>query len=136
MATVSLRIDKNLIDQVSREAKIQNRSRAKQLEHWAKAGRIILSKIDITDIYAVSQGLKSLKIEIPPSVQSIHIDTDDVLADLENDRASGSLSNQVTTAQMYYEESVKNPGYLDQVNTVTGERTSGSFQNGEFKVIG
>lgn len=135
MATVPLRIDKKFVEQVSREAKIQNRSRAKQLEHWAKAGQVILSKLDITDIYAVSQGLKTLKIEIPPSVQSVQVESDDIIADLENDRASGVLAHNVTSAKIYYEASVKYPGSLDRVNTVTGERRSGSFQNGEFKSL-
>ena len=132
MGTIPLRIDKEFVDQVSREAKIQNRSRTKQLVHWAKAGQIILSKMDITDLYAVSQGIKKLKLE---NGQSIKIKTKDILDALEKDRASGDLSGSVTSAKIYYEASVDHPGYLDRVNSVTGKRESGSFHNGEFKVL-
>ena len=132
MGTIPLRIDKEFVDQVSREAKIQNRSRTKQLVHWAKAGQIILSKMDITDLYAVSQGIKKLKLE---NGQSIKIETKDILDALEKDRASGDLSGSVTSAKIYYEASVDHPGYLDRVNSVTGKRESGSFHNGEFKVL-
>jgi hypothetical protein len=36
MTTVSLRIDQDLVFQAGREARIQNRSKTKQLEYWAK----------------------------------------------------------------------------------------------------
>ena len=39
MATVSVRIDKDLALQAEREARIQNRSNAKQFEYWAKIGK-------------------------------------------------------------------------------------------------
>ena len=54
MATVSVRIDKNLALQAEREARIQNRSNAKQIEYWAKIGKAISSKLSIADLFAVS----------------------------------------------------------------------------------
>lgn len=132
MATVSLRIDQELAFQAEREARIQNRSKAKQLEYWAKLGKAISSKLDIADVYAVSQGIKTIKLEATPSVQSIPIDPDAVFNDLETDRAKGLLGKNVTSAKIYYEASLEHPGYLDRVNSVTKARAAGSFKNGEF----
>jgi len=135
MATVSVRIDKNLALQAEREARIQNRSNAKQIEYWAKIGKAISSKLSIADVFAVSQGIKTIKLEVTPSVQSIPVNSDDIFNDLENDRAEGFLAKNVTSARIYYEASVEHPGYLDRVNSVTKKRKTGTFENGEFKAL-
>ena len=135
MTTVSLRIDSDLAFQAEREARIQNRSKAKQLEYWARLGKAISSKLTITDAFAVSQGIKTIKLEVTPSVQSIPIDSDAIFNDLENDRTKGLLSENVTSAKIYYEASAEHPGYLDRVNSITRERQTGSFESGEFKAL-
>ncbi len=135
MTTVTLRIDQDLAHQAEREAKIQNRSKAKQLEYWAKLGKVISSKLNITDAYAVSQGIKTLKLEVTPSVQSVPVDSDTIFNDLESDRAKGLIAENVTAAKIYYEASVNRPGYLDKVNSITGERQVGSFKNGTFEAL-
>ena len=135
MTTVSFRIEKELARQAEREARIQNRSKAKQLEYWAIIGKAVSSKLDIADIFAVSQGIKTIKLEVTPSVQSIPVNSDDIFNDLENDRAKGLLAKNVTSARIYYEASVEHPGYLDRVNSVTKKRQAGSFKNGEFKAL-
>ena len=135
MATVSVRIDKGLALQAEREARIQNRSNAKQIEYWAKIGKAISSKLSIEDVFAVSQGIKTIKLEVTPSVQSISVNSDDIFNDLENDRAKGLLAKNVTSAKIYYEASVEHTGYLDRVNSVTKQRQAGTFENGEFKAL-
>lgn len=135
MTTVSLRIDKELALQAEREARIQNRSKAKQIEYWAKVGRAISSKLNIADVFAVSQGIKTIKLEVSPSVQSIRVNSDAIFNELENDRDRGLLAKKVTSARVYYEASVERPGYLDRVNSVTKKRQTGSFINGEFKAL-
>lgn len=135
MATVSFRIDKDLALQAEREARIQNRSKAKQLEYWARIGKAVSSKLNIADVFAVSQGIKTIKLEIPPSVQSIPVNSDVIFNDLENDRAKGLLAENVTSARIYYEASAEHPGYLDRVNSATKKRQAGSFKNGEFKAL-
>ena len=135
MATVSVRIDKDLALQAEREARIQNRSNAKQIEYWAKIGKAISSKLSIEDVFAVSQGIKTIKLEVTPSVQSISVNSDDIFNDLENDRAKGFLAKNVTSAKIYYEASVEHPGYLDRVNSVTKKRQTGTFEKGEFKAL-
>ena len=135
MATVSLRIDQDLVSQAEREARIQNRSKAKQLEYWAKLGKAISTKLNVADVFAVSQGIKTISLEITPSAKSIHIDSDLVFDDLEKDRTKGVLAKNITSSEMYYEASIDHPGYLDCVNSITKERQSGRFENGEFKVL-
>ena len=135
MATVPLRIDKDLAFQAEREAKIQNRSKTKQLEYWAKLGKAVSSKLTITDAFAVSQGIKTIKLEVTPPVQSIPIDSDAIFNDLETDRVKGLLAKNVTSAKIYYEASVEHPGYLDRVNSITKKRQTGSFEQGEFKAL-
>ncbi len=135
MATVPLRIDQDLAFQAEREARIQNRSKTKQLEYWAKLGKAVSSKLDITDALAVSQGIKTIKLEVTPPAQSIPVDPDAIFDDLENDRTKGALAKNVTSARIYYEASVEHPGYLDRVDTTTQKRETGSFENGEFKAL-
>lgn len=135
MTTVSLRIDKDLALQAEREARIQNRSKTKQLEYWAKIGKAMSSKLSIEDVFAVSQGLKTIKLEVSPSVQSIPVSSDDIFNDLDCDRGKGLLAENITSAKIYYEASIKQPGYIDRVNSVTKRRQAGSFENGEFKVL-
>ena len=135
MATVPLRINQDLAFQAEREARIQNRSKTKQIEYWAKLGKAVSSKLNITDAFAVSQGIKTIKLEVTPPAQSIPIDSDAVFSDLENDRAEGLLAKNVTSAKIYYEASVEHPGYLDRVNSITRDRQTGSFEKGEFKAL-
>jgi len=133
MATVSFRIDSKLAEQAEREARIEHRSKAKQLEYWAKLGRAISSKLHFADAIAVTQGLKEIRLEYPQTLQSITIDTYDIFNDLESDRKKGTLSQKVTTARIYYEASLTKDGYLDKVDSVTGRRETGQFEDGEFR---
>jgi hypothetical protein len=135
MTTVSLRIDRDLALQAEREARVQNRSKTKQLEYWAILGKAVSSKLSISDAVAVSQGIKTIKLEDPTAVKSIQIDSDNIFNQLENDRAKGFLAGKVTSAKIYYEASADHPGYLDRVNSVTGERQTGSFELGEFRAL-
>ncbi len=135
MTTVSLRVDKDLALQAEREARIQNRSKTKQLEYWAKLGKAISSKLDISDVFAVSQGIKTLKLETTPAAQSLAIDPDLIFDNLEDDRAKGLLAEEVSSAKIYYEASIEHPGCLDQVNSITKTRRTGSFENGKFKTL-
>lgn len=135
MATKSIRIDEGLLNQVEREARLLDRTIRNQLEHWLKIGRIMASQLEITDIYAVSQGIKSIKLELVPGIVSSSVDSDSVFNDLERARGDGSLSDKVTKAKVYYEASVSRPGHLDRVDSSTGERQTGIFENGEFRQV-
>lgn len=62
----------------------------------------------------------------------MRIDPNEVFAKVEEDRKSGALSENVTTAKIRYYASSRQ-GYIEQVNTETGVRRLGTFSNGVFK---
>lgn len=134
MATVSFRIDAKLAEQAEREAQIEHRSKAKQLEYWAKLGMAISSKLHLADAIAVSQGLKEIRLDYRQT-QSNPITTDDIFNDLESDRKKGTLPQKVTSARMYYEASLSREGCLDKVDAVTGSRETGQFEDGIFRPL-
>ena len=132
MTTISLRLDSVLVEEAGREAMVENRSKAKQIEHWAKLGKAIASKLSLADAFTVAQGIKKIKLE---PVQSVIIDADDIFNDLENDRKKGVLAQKVTSARVYYEASQSRFGFLDRIDSATGKRQTGKFENGRFRAI-
>lgn len=132
MTTTSLRLDSVLVEEAGREAMVENRSKAKQIEHWAKLGKAIASKLSLADAFTVAQGIKKIKLE---PVQSVIIDADDIFNDLENDRKKGVLAQKVTSARIYYEASPKRVGFLDRIDSATGKRETGKFENGRFRAL-
>ncbi len=132
MGTRSLRIDENLVNQAKRQAKVQHRSINGQIEYWATLGKAIASKISTADAFAVTQGLKEIRLE---PAENIFIDPETVRNELEKDRAKGFSGKPVTSAPFYFETSVNHPGFLDKVETVTGARQTGKFHNGTFEPI-
>ncbi|MCP3942767.1 MAG: hypothetical protein GY710_14955 [Desulfobacteraceae bacterium] len=132
MATKSLRIDESLVRDAQRTGLIEHRSINSQLEYWAKLGRAIAPKISIIDAYAVTQGVKNIRLELADSVP---VDPKTVFAKLEADRAKGFANKPATSAPFFYEASTNQPGLLDQVETATGKRQTGTFKNGQFEVI-
>ena len=125
-----MRLDSALIAAAEREAAIQKRSIPKQIEFWAELGKAVEHIIGFDDVIAITQGLK--RIELEPLV-SKSVDADDVFDVLESRRSAGSLAENITGASLYYEASRKRPGFLDRVNTASGQRQTGHFHNGEFK---
>jgi hypothetical protein len=130
-ATSPLRLDSDLIAAAKREGSIKKRSVPKQIEYWADLGKAVEHVLDYNDIFAVIQGLKKIKVE---PVKSSAVDPSDIFNSLEDSRKSKNLAEKVTSAAVYFEASRKRPGLLDKVNTATGERQTGKFCNGEFKI--
>ncbi len=130
-STSPMRLDSALVTAARREGSINKRSAPKQIEFWAELGKAVEQVLNYNDIFAVIQGLKKVKVE---SVKSVPVDPADIFSSLEDRRKSGELAEKVTSAAIYFEASRKLPGLLDRVNTVTGERQTGRFHNGELKV--
>ena len=126
-----MRLDSTLVEAAKREAALQKRSIPKQIEFWAELGKAVERVIGMEEVVAITQGLKKLKLE---NVDSSSAKPDDVFDSLEQIRASGSLSGNVSAAVVYYEASTQRPGLLDKVNTASGERQTGHFRNGKFMV--
>lgn len=133
MTTKSVRIDETLVHQAQRHAKIEHRSLNGQIEYWAKIGKAIASKMSAADAFAVTQGIKDVRLV--DTIRNVTVDPDAVLGDLESDRKKGFPDKAVTSAPFYFEASVKMPGFLDKVDTLTGQRETGTFQNGRFEAV-
>jgi hypothetical protein len=130
-STSPLRLDSTLVAAAKREGSINKRSAPKQIEFWAELGKAVEQVLDYNDIFAVIQGLKRIKVE---SVKSDAIDPAVIFNSLEASRKREKLAEKVTSAAFYFEASRTRPGLLDRVNAATGERQTGRFYNGEFKV--
>ena len=129
--TSPIRLDSKLLEAARREGSINKRTAPKQIEFWAELGKAVELVVDFADIYAVIQGFKKIKVE---SVESKAVDPADIFNSLEESRKSGELAKSVTPSAVYFEASQKMPGLIDRVNSSTGERQTGRFHNGEFKV--
>lgn len=129
--TSPIRLNSALVAAAEREGTIQKRSVPKQIEFWAELGKSVARVMDLSDVFAIIQGLKKVKVE---PVTSVAVDPRDVFNSLENKRKSGNLAEKVTSSAVYYEASLSQQGLLDRVNSDTGERETGQFHNGEFKV--
>jgi hypothetical protein len=128
-----LRLSAALVEAAEREGALQKRSAPKQIEFWAELGKAVDGVIDSADVVAVIQGLRKIKV-VP--VASMAVDPRDVFDSIETTRESGSLAEKVTSAAVYYETSLSRPGLLDRVSSRTGERQTGQFHKGVFKVQG
>ena len=128
-----MRLNAALVEAAEREGAIQKRSIPKQIEFWAEIGKAVENVIDLADVLAITQGLKRIRLE---PIASAPIEVDEVFQNVDARRKSGTLADEVTSAAVYYEASPSRPGLLDRVNSATGERRTGQFVNGEFKVQG
>ena len=126
-----LRLSAALVEAAEKEGALQKRSAPKQIEFWAELGKAVDGVIDSADVIAVIQGLRKIKV-VP--VASMAVDPRDVFDSIETTRESGSLAEKVTSAAVYYETSLSRPGLLDRVDSRTGERQTGQFHKGVFKV--
>lgn len=133
MATSPIRLNPSLIAAAEREGRMQKRTVPKQIEFWADLGRAVEGVVDLSDLFAVRQGLKRLKLE---SIDSEPVDAAALFDDLRRQMDSGQLSDAVTGAAVYFEASSTHPGMLDRVDAATGNRQTGQFQNGTFESLG
>lgn len=125
-----IRLSSDLLKSAEQEGAIQKRSVPKQIELWAELGRAVSRIMDMEDVIAVIQGLKSLTLK---SVGTRPVDSDTVFEQLEQYRASGAIIDKLTASEMYYESSQNTPGFLDKVDRATGKRETGRFVKGKFQ---
>ena len=128
--TIPLRLDDDLVSAAAQVGSIQKRTTRNQIEFWAELGKAVEPLLDITDVYAIIQGLKKINVE---PVISAPVTSSDVFDSLENSRTSDALIKNVASTPFYYEASLSRPGLLDRVEADTGKRQTGQFLNGEFK---
>ena len=128
--TIPLRLDDALVSAAAQVGSIQKRTTRKQIEFWAELGKAVEPLLDITDVYAIIQGLKRINVE---PVTSAPVTSSAVFNSLENSRESDAFIKNVATTPFYYEASSTRPGLLDRVEAATGKRQTGQFDNGVFK---
>ena len=128
--TIPLRLDDDLVSAAAHVGSIQKRTTRKQIEFWAELGKAVEPLLDITDVYAIIQGLKKINVE---PVTSTPVASNDIFNSLENSRKSETFLKKVAPTPFYYEASLNRPGLLDRVDAATGKRQTGQFYNGEFK---
>jgi len=127
MAT-PLRLSDELVREAELEGRLSKRTTPKQIELWAEIGKQVAGLLKPGDLVAITQGFARLRVE---ATASQPVDPEEVLATVEQDRASGRLSAGVTRAPAYYEASRSHPGLLDRVQS-DGTRETGRFHEGHF----
>ena len=60
------------------------------------------------------------------------IDPNKVFSELERQRESGELAENVITAKIVYHASKTHPGCIERIDRETGERSVGNWRNGGF----
>jgi len=126
--SIALRLDDALVQEAETEALLQRRSIPKQIEYWAQIGRVVTRTLSNNELLALTQGLAEVRLSPLPSPP---VDAEAVFAAVEQARASGGLSSEVSRAELRYEASLAHPGLLDRVSA-DGQRQSGRFRDGAF----
>ena len=126
-----IRLQQDLMDAASVAGEQMHRSTAEQIEYWADLGRRVADILDPLKLADITAGIATLKVEssVAPPVAP-----DAVFARLAEARAQGGLAEAVTTTYPRYQAAPGHPGYLEQI-TFEGQRTIGTFENGEFKPL-
>jgi hypothetical protein len=127
-AAAPIRLQDDLMQAARLVGEQEHRSAAEQVEYWASLGQKIARVVTPDTLLEVSAGLASIKVE--PSVGK-PVDPVAVFDAVEARRRSGTLSQEVTMADITYQASTTRPGYLEQIDK-QGNRTIGTFQNGIF----
>lgn len=124
-----LRLEAQLVENAALAGKQLHRSTAEQIEYWADIGRSVAHVITPDTLLQVCAGLAKVRIEpvVGPSV-----DPDALFDALENQRASGSLTDDITSTAIRYQASTSHPGLLEQIDR-DGSVTLGQFNNGQFQ---
>ena len=63
MSNSPIRLNSSLLKAAEWKALFQKRSIPKQIECWVDLGRAVEHAINLTDVFAVLQGIKRLKLE-------------------------------------------------------------------------
>ena len=128
-ANSPIRLDQSLMDSAASVAKVAHRSAAEQIEFWADIGRTLTQIVDVHTLLSLKAGTVRLLIE-PVQVEAI--DPDALFAELDADRANGSLSQRITGSDVRYQASAAHPGWLEQI-CADGSRVVGRFESGIFQ---
>ena len=124
-----VRLESSLRESATLAGQVFKRSAVEQVEFWASIGRLIAPKISPNELLELQAGLAQVKVE---KISPVSIDPEGLLTEIDQQRLSGTLQQEISNGQIRYQSSLSNPGLLEQVSP-EGEITVGQFINGEFK---
>lgn len=128
MSNKPVRISDEFLAEAKIAAEREMRSVPKQVEYWADIGKLVASVLDPSTLAAVRAGTLTVTAVTKPSRP---VDVDQVLADLEHDRAEGTLVESVTRASRVYQVDPSDPERVQRIDAA-GNRQSGQFVDGRF----
>lgn len=120
-----VRLDPDLMEDATREAKRQHRSTRKQIEFWVELGRAVEGVVTREQVAGLRSGLLGVMAhDVGP------VNTNEVFAELDDRRPA--LAEQVTRASARYQASRSHPGLLERIDA-DGRVTLGQFEHGTFQ---
>lgn len=127
-----LRLEAQLVEQATLAGKQLHRSTAEQIEYWAELGRSLARTLSPDSLLQIHAGLARIRIE---PVVGPTVDPDLLFAQMEEERDSGALTENLTSSTMRYQASRNHPGLLEQI-APDGTVTVGQFLQGQFVPAG
>ncbi len=124
----NVRFSEELYEAANAMADAAHRSAQKQLEYWAQLGRLADQMLSSPQAAALLSN-ESFISEISISKNSTP-SIDNVMAEIEQDRASGALKAKVTQASVVYDVG-KSDGLIRRIDS-NGNATLGALVDGEF----
>lgn len=124
----NVRISDDLYELADEYASIGQRSVQKQIEYWSQLGHLVEMSLNSSDLYALLSQKKFItnimlaNNDVPSA--------DMIMAELNQDRVSGSLKSRVTQANVVYD--LADDGSTLRRIDADGTVTLGSLVNGEF----
>jgi hypothetical protein len=109
-----IRISSSLLEDAEIQGALEHRSAPKQVEYWASIGKLVSAKMTPEDSLALLQGF--LNVNLVAS-NPADFDIDDIMAEVESDRATGTLANKVSDSPFRYGIDPNNPSQLIRMDS-------------------
>lgn len=127
-ANSPIRLERELMEQAKLAGSLHKRSASEQIEYWASIGRNVAQQLDPDTMLRINSGLAKIRVE---STEFGPVNAATVIANLQTQRESGELAQQVSSTPVKYRASREHEGYLERVDQ-HGKTEVGQFENGTF----
>ncbi len=125
-----VRLSELVYNRVQSHAAMEMRTVPKQIEYLIALGEKVAQLINREDLLNIQSGFARLVVE---RIESDNLSADDLLGDIDRQRASGTLTQAVTGADVVYQASTTHAGQIERINTKTGKVDIGTFSGGKFR---
>lgn len=126
--SASTRLDSELLEYAADAGRINHRSTANQVEHWASLGRVLERVVGMQAVLDILAGTKRIELKSTDIPQPT-IDPSAIFAELDSKREA--LSHQLKKRN-YYRPSRSHAGLLERVEP-DGTFVTGQFEDGAFQ---